>query len=333
MTWTEDDARFMRRAIELSKNGFPAPNPHVGCVLVRDGETVGEGWHEHAGGPHAEVAALVGANATGADAYVTLEPCNHRGRTGPCSVALIEAGVKRVVFACPDPNLEAVGGGERLRGAGIEVASGLLSEEAAQANEQFLFALNHRRPLIVLKAACSLDGRIALPNGESKWITGEAARREGHRLRAELGSVLVGRKTVEIDDPQLTARIEGVVNPPTRIVLDPNSRLKGTERVFDDSAPTIHVTGPINLQELLASLFEKSITGILVEGGAVTMGHFIRAGLHDRLELFQAPKVLGDGPSWIEGLTFDSLEKAPQWHLDQVRLLGRDVWISARPLR
>ncbi len=334
MTWSEADHRFMRRAIDLAKNGLPAPNPHVGCVIVSEGEIIGEGWHEYAGAPHAESAALssVQGSTQGAEAFVSLEPCNHYGRRGPCSLALIEAGIKRVVYSCADPNPKAIGGGERLRLAGIQVESGLLADEARAVAEQFLFAHEHRRPLIVLKAACSLDGRIALPSGESKWITGEVARIEAHRLRAELGAVLVGRKTVELDDPQLTARIEGVANQPTRIVLDPGNKLKGTERVFDDSAPTIHVTGSIDLLELATSLYEKGLTGVLVEGGAVTLASFIRAGLHDRLELFMAPKVLGTGPSWAEGLTLSEIADAPQWRFSQVRHVGDDLLLSARPL-
>ncbi|MEZ0326406.1 MAG: bifunctional diaminohydroxyphosphoribosylaminopyrimidine deaminase/5-amino-6-(5-phosphoribosylamino)uracil reductase RibD [Fimbriimonas sp.] len=331
MTWTEADVRFMRRAIELSKNGFPAPNPHVGCVIVKGGEVIGEGWHEYAGAAHAEVAALKGIGANGAEAYVSLEPCNHQGRTGPCSVALIEAGVKRVVYACSDPNPKAVGGGERLRQAGIQVQSGLLEEEARQANEQFFFALEHKRPIIVLKAACSLDGRIALTNGESKWITGEAARHQAHRLRAELGAVLVGRKTVEQDDPELTARIEGVTNQPTRIVLDPSGKLKGREKVFNQAAPTVHITGAIDLQDLVASLFEQNITGLLVEGGAQTISGFLKANLHDRLELFLAPKILGTGPTWPEGFPLTSLKEAPTWQIIQTQQLGQDLWLTATP--
>jgi diaminohydroxyphosphoribosylaminopyrimidine deaminase/5-amino-6-(5-phosphoribosylamino)uracil reductase len=335
MTWTDDDVRFMRRAIDLSRNGFPAPNPHVGCVLVRDNQIIGEGWHDFAGGPHAEAAAIAhaGSSAIGATAYVSLEPCNHQGRTGPCSLALIEAGVSRVVYACPDPNPKAVGGGERLRAAGITVESGLLTEEAAAENRQFFFALQNQRPLVVLKAACSLDGRIALPSGESKWITGEEARAEAHRLRADLGAVLVGRRTVELDDPQLTARIPGVTNQPTRIVLDPGAKLNASYRIFDDAAPTIHMTGAFDLPGLMSELFRQGITGVLVEGGATTIGGFLKSGLFDRLELFMAPKILGSGPTWNEGLILDSLADAPQLEIGEIRRLGRDLWITATPAR
>lgn len=321
----------MRRAIALSRRGMPAPNPHVGCVIVRDGEVVGEGYHHYTGDLHAEANALnaAGEAARGATAYVTLEPCNHFGRQPPCSEALIAAGVARVIVACPDPNPKAAGGLAKVAAAGIETKIGFLEAEAAAVNQQFLFAVRHRRPRVVLKAAASLDGRIALPSGESQWITGEAARKEGHRLRVECGAVLVGRRTVELDDPQLTARIPGVVNQPLRVVLDPHARLKGTERVFDASAPTRHVTGPIDLPALLSDLYESGVKGLLVEGGAVTAASFVRANLVDRLELFLAPKVLGDGPSWLQGLDLPSLADTPHIRIRETRRVGSDLWIRA----
>lgn len=320
----------MARAVELSARGFPAPNPHVGCVLVRDGVAVGEGWHEHAGGPHAEAMALsnAGEAARGATAYVTLEPCNHYGRTPPCSEALVRAGVERVVIACPDPNPRAAGGAERLREAGIPVEIGVLQKLAAGANRPWLTAMRLKRPYVVIKAAVSLDGRIALPSGESKWITGEKAREAAHRLRAECGAVLVGRRTVELDDPQLTARIPGVFNQPTRIVLDPENKLKGTERIFDDQAPTRHITGEIDLPQLLADLFGAGYTGLLVEGGGTTIAGFITARLVDAFELFLAPKVLGDGPSWITGLHLEGLPDAPAFSITGIKRLGDDLQVS-----
>jgi diaminohydroxyphosphoribosylaminopyrimidine deaminase/5-amino-6-(5-phosphoribosylamino)uracil reductase len=217
----------------------------------------------------------------------------------------------------------------KVAAAGIETQIGLLEEEAAAANRQFLFAVRHRRPRVVLKAAFSLDGRIALPSGESQWITGEAARREGHRLRVDCGAVLVGRRTVELDDPQLTARIPGVVNQPVRVVLDPHARLKGTERVFDEQAPTRHITGPIDLPALLSDLYESGVKGLLIEGGAVTAGSFLRAGLVDRLEMFMAPKLLGDGPNWLQGLGLNALADAPSVQIQETRRVGGDLWIRA----
>ncbi len=330
----------MSRAIKLSKGGWPAPNPHVGCVIVRDGEVVGEGFHSYAGGPHAEAVALTQASGKteGGTAYVTLEPCNHHGRTPPCSEALVRAGIKRVVVACLDPNPVASGGIERLRSVGIEVEQGLLTDEAAQANAQFLTSIALRRPRVVIKAAMSLDGRIALPSGESKWITGPSARKEAHRLRLECGAVLVGRKTVEVDDPQLNARLKNVVNQPTRIVLDPQNKLDSRYRVFDSSAPTLHVSksfigqeafsGKLDLTRLMNALYSQGIRGVMVEGGASTITHFLEAGLVDRIELFVGSKILGAGPSWVGDLKVDKLADAPTFRLVSVKKLSGDVRIS-----
>lgn len=325
---------LMARAIELSRNGFPAPNPHVGCVIERDGEIVGEGFHDHAGGPHAEVNALAqaGQKAKGATAYVTLEPCNHHGRTGPCSEALLNAGVARVVIACPDLNPRAMGGAQRLREAGVEVVEGVMLQEAREANEMWITAVERKRPYIVVKAAMTLDAQIAMHNGESKWITGEAARKQAHMLRAECGTVLVGRKTVEWDDPALTVRHVEVVNQPTRIVLDPKASLPKTKQVFNDAAPTIHVTGTIDLPGLMDDLYTQGIVGILVEGGAVTIGSFFQHGLVDRLELFYAPKVLGDGLGWVSGFGVPSLEQAPRFTITRTQMLEPDLWVTARPI-
>jgi len=343
-----DSERFMRRAIELSINGFPAPNPHVGCVVVKNGEIIGEGFHHHAGAPHAEVVALqqAGDRATGADVYVTLEPCNHTGRTPPCTNALIAAGVASVTIACLDPNPKAAGGLDVLKAAGITVTQGILDQEARAENIAFLTAMEHHRPYIVGKVAMSLDGRVSLPNGESKWITNEESRAMGHRLRAECGAVLVGRNTVVRDNPLLTARVDGVVNQPTRIVLDPNSALSGMEKVFGDEAPTIHVVkqplhdrqlqapmngNEIDLPALLKSLFERGITGILIEGGPITLGHFLKQGLLDRLEVFVAPKALGSGPAWVQ-LQVDHLANAYAFDLRAMRQLGSDIWLTYQPV-
>ena len=327
-----EHAKFMRRAVQLTRRGFPAPNPPVGCVLVRDGQIIGEGWPTYAGGPHAERVALMNTpDAQGATAYVTLEPCNHQGRTGPCSEALIAAGIREVYVAVLDPNPRAQGGVERLREAGVVVHVGLLAEQAEASNERFLTAMRRSWPFVTVKAAMSLDGRIALPSGESKWITGSSARREGHRFRAEMGAVLVGYRTVLADDPELTARIPGVVNQPLRIVLDPHGRLSGRERVFNSAAPSRHVTGPIDLKELLAELFREGVTGILVEGGAGTISRFVAESLVDRYEIFAAPKLLGDGPTWLAALRLGALADAPQLRLQRVQRRGEDVQLTLRP--
>jgi diaminohydroxyphosphoribosylaminopyrimidine deaminase/5-amino-6-(5-phosphoribosylamino)uracil reductase len=338
------DELMMRRAVRLARRGFPAPNPHVGCVLVRDGEVVGEGWHRFAGGDHAEAMALkaAGEKARGATAYVTLEPCNHTGRTPACSEALIAAEAARVVVACLDPNPKARGGLQRLREAGKAVETGVCEKEAFDANRRFLTAMAKGRPYVVVKAAMSLDGRIALPNGQSKWITGEKARRAAHRLRAEMGAVLVGRRTVELDDPLLDARIPGVVNQPIPIVLDPKGRLTGTERVLRNNPQALWVTaqtgprklaiavrnGRFDLEQLLRELWAKGVTGLLVEGGALTVAAFVEAGLVDRFELFTAPKVLGDGPAWIEGAAAESIGDCLKTGPLSVTRLGQDLRIT-----
>lgn len=338
----------MRRAIALSNRGYPAPNPHVGCVMVKDGEIVGEGYHAFAGGPHAEVVALAqaGTKAKGSTCYVTLEPCNHSGRTGPCTEALIEAGVRRVVAAVRDPNPEAKGGLERLSEAGIEVEGGLLLEESAAANRIWLRAMDMGRPFVAVKAAVSLDGRTALPSGESKWITGPEARAQGRKLRAEMGAVLVGVGTVLADDPQLTSRTRGVRNEPLRLVLDPNRRAPDASRVFSGEEPALRIVasgleqgpaeigvpmdqGKVDLRLLLDALWRRGVTGLLVEGGARTIGGFLEAGLVDRVDLFVAPKVLGAGPVWAEGIHPQSLSEALGFTEVRTRRLGQDVWIQS----
>lgn len=309
------DLAMMARAITLSEKGFPAPNPHVGCVIVHDGVVVGEGYHDHAGGIHAEIMALNQADlhAQGATVYVTLEPCSHEGRTGPCSLALIKAGVARVVIAVADPNPIASGGGQQLHEAGIEVEFGVLEQEARAKNRQFLHSVTSGRPWVRAKSAITVDGKIAWPNGSSKWITGPTAREDGHFLRAETGCVLVGRRTVEFDDPRLTARIDGVVNQPVRVVIDPQGKLNGCEAIFSEGGETIWMTSnqerevldqQIGLDSLepidiLRELTSRNVTGVLIEGGAGTLRRFFDADLVDELILYIAPKIYGDGLYWM----------------------------------
>lgn len=340
----------MHRAIALSRNGFPAPNPHVGCVIVRDGEIVGEGWHPYAGGPHAEVMALeaAGEKAKGSHVFVTLEPCNHTGRTGPCSEALIKAGVQRVYIACQEPNPEAFGGIQRLQQAGVDVVVDLLSDEARQANSIWMASMRQLRPFVAVKAAITLDGKIALPSGESKWITSEQARTQGQLLRAEMGAVLVGSGTVIADDPQLTVRAQEVRNQPIRIVLDPFQTLQGTERVFQEpGGETLWLVAegkhsgnqiPIPLQDglfeptaILSLLWKRGLTSVLVEGGGKTIASFLKAGVVDRLDVFLAPKVFGDGVPWVNGQLSANLSELQAWQFEPPVVLGEDVWLRANP--
>ncbi len=335
-----DPESYMARAIALSRRGYPAPNPHVGCVIVNNGRIVGEGFHGYAGGPHAELVALemAGNKAKGSTVYVTLEPCNHQGRTPPCTASLIRAGVKRVVYSVADPDLRAQGGQSALVEAGISVESGLLSEIAEAANYRWLSAIRRKRPFVVVKVAMGVDGRIAMQSGESKWITNEKSRREGQKLRAQLGSVLVGAGTVLSDNPKLTARIRGVRNQPVRIVLDPSQKLNGKEQIFHEPGELLRidasssnaiqakiVNDEINLKQLMAALFERGITGVLVEGGSITISKFFEIGLVDELSVFVGAKILGSGRTWIELLEAYELASACKLELKQVRKLGSDV--------
>lgn len=351
---------LMREAIRLSAEGFPAPNPHVGCLVVDDaGMVVSWGSHQFAGGPHAEVLALreAGEKARGATLFVTLEPCHHHGRTPPCTHAILEAGIRRVVVACADPNPKASGGAEYLRSQGIEVLTGILEDEAEEANFVWLQAMRRKRPWVMVKAGVSLDGRIALPSGESQWITSDASRRLARGLRAEMGCVLVGRGTIEADDPELTASNWNFDRPVDRVVLDPLGKLDRTKQVFRGENPAWQVVGPgvgthenqieapvsgdgkFDLEAMLAALWDRGVTSVLVEGGAKTIGGFFAAGMVDEVALFVAPKVLGDGPSWVEGVGLPSLSDAIEFELPHIQRVrdrageldaSGDWWVRAR---
>lgn len=331
----------MSLAIEQSRKGFPAPNPHVGCIIVKDGRVIGEGHHAFAGADHAEVMALKSCSETpeGAEAYVTLEPCNHFGRTPPCSQALIQAGIRRVIIATPDPNPVAKGGAEALKEAGVEVEFGVLDAQARMANEQFLFSITKGRPLVTIKAAISLDGKIALDSGESQWITGEAARRDGQALRAQRGCVLVGRATAEVDQARLTVRDHKVFNQPIRVVIDRTSKLPESLPIFNNEARTIRFTDHprgeqqrkwIDLQNLLHELDQEGIRGVLVEGGAFTIAQFFKNDLVDEVVLYVAPKVFGQGKSWIDDYGIQELSEAKHFEVVSTEQLDPDLKIVLR---
>lgn len=342
--------RWMREAIRLSRKGFPAPNPRVGCVIVKGNRIVGRGHHPYAGGPHAEVVALreAGAQSRGAHLFVTLEPCRHHGKTPPCTQALIQAGVGYVTVAQLDPTPDAGGGLQELEAAGIPVTVGVLASEAASVNGPWLMAVRRRWPYVALKVACSLDGIIHSSDSPERWITSPSARRAGHRLRAELGCVLVGSRTVEVDDPQLTARLPGVRRQPLRVVLDPTARLNSHFRVFDQSAETIRLVagmprqdgdvscstngGAFDTRALLDILWQRGVTGVLVEGGARTHRAFLEAGCCDALEMFVSPKVLGSGLRWFDPLSGQELGNAGMFELVSARRVGSDAWLRFRPL-
>ena len=352
----------MSRAVELAWRGlFSAdPNPRVGCVLVKEGRIVGEGWHERAGGPHAERAALVraGANAAGATAYVTLEPCSHTGRTGPCADALIQARVARVVCAVTDPNPVVDGTGvRRLREAGVDVDVGVMEAAAAALNPGYTTRMNNGRPLIRSKLAASLDGRTALANGESQWITGEAARRDVHRWRARSSAVLTGIGTVLADDPGLDARLPSADLPilqPARVIVDSSLRtppaartleLPGDVFVFGSrdaprSAQALERAGAqvemapgerhCDLARVMMRLGELQFNEVWVEAGARLNGALLEAGLIDELVIYLAPQVLGAdarGMFAIEPLA--SLDGRIELEYREMRKLGRDLRITA----
>ena len=320
--FTDIDERHMRRALALAERGLytTQPNPRVGCVIAHGEIVVGEGWHQRAREPHAEVIALSEARerASGSTAYVTLEPCAHHGRTPPCADALVAARVARVVAAIRDPNPRVSGGGfAKLRDAGIEVATGLCAPEARALNAGFLSRMERGRPWVRLKIAASLDGRTALASGESKWITSEAARDDVQRWRARSSAILTGIGTVLADDPRLTVRLDEPHVPPSRVVLDANLRTPGRSHVLDGAVPTLvaHATGTspsdarfdrverlavaadggkLDLAAILADLAAREVNELQVEAGPILSGSLLASGLIDELLLYLAPVLLGD---------------------------------------
>lgn len=361
----ELDREFMARALELARGGLynTDPNPTVGCVLVNDGMTVGEGWTAPVGGPHAERVALAaaGARAHGATAYVTLEPCCHFGRTPPCTAGLIDAGVARVVCATLDPNPLVEGRGvDELRRAGIVVDIGLMQDRAEDLNRGYLARITRLRPWVRAKIAASLDGRTALENGESQWITGPDARRDVHRWRARSSAVMTGIGTVLADDPSLTARIDDAqidVLQPARVIVDTRLRtpasaktlaLPGETLIFSgtgvetDNADALAAAGAriervaaephCDLRAVLARLGELQYNDILVEAGATLSGALLEAELIDELIVYLAPVVLGDrARGMFATAPLTEMEQRFGLRIDDVCRFGDDLRIIARP--
>jgi len=323
----------MDRAVELAALG-PAhgPNPRVGCVLVGpDGRVVAAGYHQGAGTRHAEADALANAMAAGIDvagstAYVTLEPCNHTGRTGPCAVALAEAGVARVVYAVRDPNPTAAGGAEYLEARGVP-AEFSPHAGAAALNRRWLVAMARQRPYVIAKWASTLDGRTAAADGTSFWITGEEARDHAHRTRAEVDAMIVGTGTVTVDDPELSARPSGVDAPhqPLRIVLG-NRETPGAKVWRDANAERVASRDP---SVGLARAWERECRVVLIEGGATVTSAFLRAGLVDEIHAYIAPALLGDGPTAVSGLGIDTMAGALRGRDVAVTRLGVDTLVTA----
>ncbi len=350
----------MARALSLAERGLftTTPNPRVGCVIVRDGQVVGEGWHERAGGPHAEVHALLAAGeaARGATAYVSLEPCGHHGRTPPCTSALIAAGVARVVAAMEDPNPHVAGTGlAGLRAAGIECSVGLMAEQARELNVGFVSRMERGRPWVRVKSAASLDGRTALKNGESQWITQPAARADGHRWRARACAVMTGIGTLLQDDPQLTVREVQTSRQPLRIVVDRFLQLPPTARLLDGGPVLVFAAtrdavkqralaesgaevvvlpdaeGKVDLREMLRELARRELNEIHVESGNRLNGALLRANAVDELLLYFAPQLLGDAARGMFDLReLTSLDQRIELDVCDVQRIGIDLRILAR---
>lgn len=354
---TDDDLRFMRVALEEARKGRPSPNPHVGAVVVREGAIVSVGHHPKAGEGHAEANALrdAGEAARGATLYVTLEPCNHHGRTPPCTEAILAAGVARVVVGCADPHPHVAGSSERLRSAGIEVEVGALEDEARFLVADFEKHIRTKLPFVIAKAALTLDGKMATRTGSSKWITGIEARTEAHRMRDACDAVMVGVGTVLADDPALTVRLVPGKSP-LRVVLDrelrtpPNaSVLRGEERrtlVFHGPEATAErrealaragaelvetavADGRVLLPEVLRELGARDVVRLLVEGGPTLHSALFRAALVDRVALFLAPKILGDAhaPGLADGLVSTDMAHSLRIAAPRVTQLGEDLLV------
>jgi diaminohydroxyphosphoribosylaminopyrimidine deaminase / 5-amino-6-(5-phosphoribosylamino)uracil reductase len=354
------DREFMRRALDLASRGLytATPNPRVGCVVVRDGAVVGNGWHEKAGLPHAEVLALkeAGDRARSATLYVNLEPCSHHGRTPPCVEAIIPAGIKRVVAAMQDPNPKVSGSGfARLRAAGIEVESGLMEDEARELNIGFVARMTRGRPWVRMKIAASLDGRTALANGKSQWITGESARADGHRWRARACAILTGHGTVRDDDPQLNVRGVDTPRQPLKIVVDSRFETPLSARLLRDGKTLVagavneagRITalkeagadaviipndrGKVELFKLMEELGRRELNEIHVEGGAKLNGSLLQAGVVDELLVYLAPSVIGDsGRGMFHLPELTELSQAKMLEIFEVERIGEDLRILAR---
>lgn len=358
-----DEHRFMAHAIRLAEHGLftTDPNPRVGCVLVKDGEIVGEGWHQRAGEAHAEVNALkaAGEKARGATAYLSLEPCSHQGRTPPCADALVEAGVTRVVVAMEDPNPQVAGQGmEKLRIAGIETATGILQTQAEALNPGYIRRMQGGLPYVRLKMAMSLDGRTAMASGESQWITGEAARKDVHRLRARSSAIVTGMGTVLTDDPSLNVRLgdDVAVEQPVRVVLDNALQMPVSARMLNLPGRTLVLTSindeariealtragaevsvisgsheRLDLSMVMAFLAQSDINEVLVETGATLGGTLMQAGLVDELIVYMAPVLMGDAARGLVSIPgLETMSQRIKLEIDEIRAIGKDWRITSR---
>lgn len=348
----------MRRALELAERGryTVSPNPMVGCVIVRDGAVIAEGWHQRAGEAHAEIDALRHCDdPRGATMYVTLEPCAHHGRTGPCAGAVIAAGLARVVVAMEDPHEVVNGRGiAAIRAAGIDVTTGVLEFDARRLNEKFIWSVTHERPFVLIKAGMTLDGKLATVARESQWITSEVAREASLRLREEYDAIVVGSGTVKSDNPRLTRRLglAGQGTPWMRVVLDGDGDVPQHAQILTDGGPTILFTsapsrynaspnlevigseGRFDLERVFVELHTRGIRSVIVEGGALVHSEVIRRGLWQKMILFIAPLIVGgaEAPSIFSGEGVSRLTDAYRFRFDRVEALGSDLMVVAYPV-
>ena len=350
---TPFDHAMMRRALELAEKGLytATPNPRVGCVITRNEKVVGEGWHERAGGPHAEIVALDQAGGDAADAtlYVNLEPCNHQGRTPPCVQKIIQSRVRRVVASMRDPNPQAAGGGAALEAAGIRFEHGLMEHEARELNIGFVSRVTRGRPWVRLKIAATLDGRTALADGTSQWITGAAARRDGHHWRARACAVLTGAGTVRADDPRLTVREVKTSRQPLRVIVDSRLETPPTARVLQGEKALVFAATQgalpnaevvclpnknqkVDLPAMLEELAKRGVNELHVEAGFRLNGSLVREGCVDEYLLYFNPSFLGDGAQGMVDLPpFSELDKRPRLQILALERFGDDLRILARP--
>lgn len=333
------DAALMRRALDLAARGsWPDPNPRVGCVVVdAGGELVGEGWHRGAGTAHGEAAALAvaGDRARGGTAYVSLEPCAHTGRTGPCADALVAAGISRVVYGQDDPNGDAAGGADLLRAAGVEVVRGVLADEAAALNERWARTIARGRPLVTWKFAATLDGRSAATDGTSQWITSEEARADVHALRASRDAIVVGTGTILLDDPRLTVRTGAGRMPlgsladrqPTRVVVGLRD-VPARARVHEGPGEVLHIRSR-DPHEALATMWDAGIRDVWLEGGPTLASAFVKAGLVDEVYAYLAPALLGAGRPAVGDLGITSMDGIRRLDVEDVLRVGPDLRVHA----
>lgn len=358
-SFSDIDHKHMQQALDLAAQGMntTTPNPRVGCVLVaNDGTVVGSGFHRQAGGPHAEINALneAGSLARGSIAYVTLEPCSHYGKTPPCCEALIAAGVARVIYGMEDPNPKVAGRGlESLRSAGIDVCGPLLQTQAAALNIGFIKRMREGLPFVRIKLAMSLDGRTAMANGESKWITGPAARLDVQNLRARSCAIVTGLGTVEADDPAMTVRLSGHDRQPLRVVIDSNGQSSTQAAIFHQAGRTVvacthslsmglntdkeywylpEKNGRVSLRHVLLKLADEGCNEVLVEAGPTLAGAFVAADLADELIVYMAPKLMGSTARSLFDLPIDGMQEAVSLSIDDVVRIGDDWRITAVPV-